>query len=89
MAKFFNGIPVLGSVGGGIDAFEGRAGRKRWTEIEAVIGRSWDGISTPSTAIVTIPDVDEAASEKAAEELAEPAPEPEATDEGTPRTTRS
>jgi hypothetical protein len=82
VAKFFNGHPVLGSVGGGIEAFEGRVGRKRWSEIEGVIGRSWDGVLDAIDSIVTVPDVDEAASEKAAEELAEPAPEPEAVDEG-------
>ena len=81
VAKFFNGHPVLGSVGGGIEAFEGRVGRKRWSEIEGVIGRSWDGVLDAIDSIVTVPDVDEAASEKAAEELAEPAPEPEAVDE--------
>lgn len=81
VSKFFNGNPVLGSVGGGIDAFEGRAGRKRWTEIEAVIGRSWDGVIDAIDAIVTTPDVDAAASEKAAKELAEPAPEPVVPDE--------
>src|SRR5882762_7236110 len=61
VSKLFNGNPVLGSVGGGIDAFEGRAGRKRWTEIEAVIGRTWDGVIDAIDAIVTTPDVDEAA----------------------------
>ena len=81
VSKFFNGHPVLGSVGGGIDAFEGRPGRKRWTEIEAVIGRSWDGVIDAIDSIITVPDVDDAASEKAAEELAEPAPEPETVDE--------
>jgi hypothetical protein len=81
VSKLFNGNPVLGSVGGGIDAFEGRAGRKRWTEIEAVIGRSWDGIIDAIDEIVTTPDVDAAASEKAAAELAEPAPEPVVPDE--------
>lgn len=83
VAKFFNGHPVLGSVGGGIEAFEGRVGRKRWSEIEAVIGRSWEGVLDAIDSIVTVPDVDEAASEKAAEELAEPAPEPETADEAT------
>jgi hypothetical protein len=83
VAKFFNGHPVLGSVGGGIEAFEGRVGRKRWSEIEGVIGRSWDGVLDAIDSIVTVPDVDEAASEKAAEELAEPAPESEAAAEST------
>jgi hypothetical protein len=77
VSKFFNGNPVLGSVGGGLEAFGGRTGRKRWSEIEVVIGRSWDGVVDAIDSIVTIPDVDEAASQKAADELAEPAPETE------------
>ncbi len=81
VTKFFNGNPVLGTVGGGIDAFAGRPGRKRWAEIEAVIGRSWDAVVDAIDEIVTIPDVDEAASEKAEAELAEPAPEPEVVEE--------
>ncbi|MFL6086501.1 MAG: primosomal protein [Mycobacterium sp.] len=81
VTKFFNGNPVLGTVGGGIDAFAGRAGRKRWAEIEAVIGRGWDNVIDAIDEIVTIPDVDKAASEKAKAELAEPAPEPEEEDE--------
>jgi hypothetical protein len=83
VAKLFNGNPVLGTVGGGIDAFDGRTGRKRWAEIETVIGRNWDGVLDAIDSLVTIPDVDEAAAEKAAEELAEPAPEPEVEDETT------
>jgi hypothetical protein len=78
VTKFFNGNPVLGTVGGGIDLFAGRAGRKRWAEIESVIGRGWDNVVDAIDAIVTIPDVDVAASEKADAELAEPVPEPEA-----------
>ena len=81
VTKFFNGNPVLGTVGGGIDAFAGRPGRKRWAEIEAVIGRSWDNVVDAIDEIVTIPDVDEAASQKAEAELAEPAPEPEVVEE--------
>src|SRR5690242_2871292 len=77
VTKFFNGNPVLGTVGGGVEAFAGRAGRKRWTEIEAVIGRGWDNVVDAIDEIVTIPGVDKAASEKAEAELAEPAPEPE------------
>jgi len=75
VSKFFNGNPVLGSLGGGLEAFEGRAGRKRWAEIEAVIARGWDGVVDAIDEIVSIPEVDSAASEKAAAELAEPAPE--------------
>jgi len=81
VTKFFNGNPVLGTVGGGLEAFAGRAGRKRWAEIETVIGRSWDNVVDAIDEIVTIPDVDKAASEKAEAELAEPAPEPEVVEE--------
>jgi hypothetical protein len=81
VTKFFNGNPVLGTVGGGLDAFAGRPGRKRWAEIEAVIGRGWDKVVDAIDEIVTIPDVDKAASEKAEAELAEPAPEPEEVEE--------
>jgi hypothetical protein len=81
VTKFFNGNPVLGTVGGGIEAFAGRAGRKRWAEIETVIGRAWDNVVDAIDEIVTIPDVDKAASEKAEAELAEPAPEPEEVEE--------
>jgi hypothetical protein len=83
VTKFFNGNPVLGTVGGGVDAFAGRPGRKRWAEIEAVIGRGWDTVVDAIDEIVTIPDVDEAASKKAEAELAEPAPEPEEVEETT------
>ena len=61
VTKFFNGNPVLGTVGGGIDAFAGRPGRKRWAEIETVIGRAWDNVVDAIDEIVTIPDVDAAA----------------------------
>ncbi|WP_102142182.1 protein export chaperone SatS [Mycobacterium hubeiense] len=77
VTKFFNGNPVLGTLGGGIDAFTGRAGRKRWAEIEAVIGRAWDNVVDALDGIVSTPDVDDAASEKAQAELDEPAPEPD------------
>jgi hypothetical protein len=77
VSKFFNGNPTLGSVGGGIEAFSGRAGRKRWAEIVAIIGRGWDGVLDAIDEIVATPDVDATASEKAAAELAEPAPEEE------------
>ena len=75
VSKFFNGNPVLGSLGGGIDAFAGRPGRKRWSEIETVIGRSWEGVLDAIDEIVTVADTDEAAATKAQEELDEPAPE--------------
>ena len=77
VTKFFNGNPVLGSLGAGIDTFAGRSGRKRWAEIEAAIGRSWDNVVDAIDQVVTTPDVDQAASEKAAAELEEPKPEAE------------
>jgi hypothetical protein len=83
VAKFFNGNPVLGSLGGGIDAFAGRTGRKRWAEVEAVIGRNWDGVIDSIDEVVTVPAVDSAASEQAAAELAEPAPELDEPDDST------
>lgn len=77
ISKFFNGNPGLGQLGGGIDAFAGRTGRKRWAEIETAIARSWDNVIDAIDELVSTPDVDAAASKKAAEELAEDAPEPE------------
>ena len=77
VSKFFNGNPVLGSLGGGIDAFTGRSGRKRWAEIVSVIGRSWDNVVDAIDDVVSIPDVNEAASQKAAAELEEEPPEVE------------
>ncbi|MBP2453761.1 protein export chaperone SatS [Mycolicibacterium lutetiense] len=76
ISKFFNGNPVLGTLGGGMDGFTGRSGRKRWAEIEAVIGRGWDSVLDAIDEIVTIPeDIDAGAVKKAAAELEEPAPE--------------
>jgi len=77
VTKFFNGNPVLGTVGGGADAFAGRTGRKRWADIESLIGRGWDTVVDAIDEIVTTPDVDAPAVEKAQAELDEPAPEPE------------
>ena len=81
VTKFFNGNPVLGSLGAGMDSFSGRSGRKRWSEIGAVIGRSWDNVVDAIDEVMTTPDVDEAASEKAAAELEGPKPEPEDVEE--------
>ena len=75
VTKFFNGNPVLGTVGGGVEAFAGRAGRKRWAEIEKIIARGWDNVLEAIDAIITTPDVDRAAAQKAQAELDEPAPE--------------
>ncbi|HKV18238.1 MAG TPA: primosomal protein [Mycobacterium sp.] len=77
VTKFFNGNPVLGSLGNGMADFSGRSGRKRWSEIGAVIGRSWDNVVDAIDEVITIPDTDKAAADKAAAELEEPAPEPD------------
>lgn len=77
VSKFFNGNPVLGLLGNGVDSFAGRAGRKRWSEIGAVIGRNWDNVVDAIDEVITTPDADTAASEKAAAELEGPKPEPE------------
>ncbi|MBN3513315.1 protein export chaperone SatS [Mycolicibacterium nivoides] len=76
ISKFFNGNPVLGTVGGGLEGFTGRSGRKRWAEIEAVVARGWDGVLDAIDEIVTIPEeLDADAVKKAEAELEEPAPE--------------
>jgi hypothetical protein len=77
ISKFFNGNPGLGQLGGGVDAFSGRTGRKRWAEIESAIGRNWDNVVDAIDELVSTPAVDAAAAKKAADELAEDAPEPE------------
>ncbi|BBY43819.1 protein export chaperone SatS [Mycolicibacterium celeriflavum] len=81
VAKFFNGNPVLGTLGGGIDTFSGRRGRKQWAAIEAVIARGWDNVVDALDEVITTPDVDADAVKKAEAELAEPAPEPEPEEE--------
>ncbi|HEY9263733.1 MAG TPA: primosomal protein [Mycobacterium sp.] len=81
VTKFFNGNPVLGTVGGGVEAFSGRAGRKRWAEIEKIIARGWDKVVDAIDEIVTTPAVDSAAVAKAQAELDADAPEPEEDDD--------
>ena len=76
--KFFNGNPTLGTLSGGIGHFTGKAGLKRWNAIAAVVARSWDDVLGAVDEIVSIPDVDTAASDTAATELAEPFEEEEA-----------
>ena len=80
VTKFFNGNPVLGTVGGGAEAFSGRAGKKRWAEIEKIIARGWDKVIDAIDEIITTPDVDSAAVAKAQAELDEDAPEPDEDD---------
>lgn len=75
VSKFFNGNPVLGSLGGGIEAFAGRPGRKRWADIEAAVGRNWEAIIDAIDGLVTVPEVDADESKKAEAELEQDAPE--------------
>jgi len=77
VTKFFNGNPVLGTVGGGVESYAGRAGRKRWADIEKIISRGWDAVIESIDEIITTPDVDAAAVAKAQTELDAPVPEPE------------
>jgi hypothetical protein len=77
VTKFFNGNPSLGTLGGGIGHFTGRAGLKRWHAIADVIARGWDDVLAAIDAIVTIPEVDASASARAADELSEPPEEDE------------
>jgi hypothetical protein len=95
--KFFNGNPTLGTLGGGIDHFTGKAGLKRWHVIADVVGRSWDDVLAALDEIMSTPEVDTKVSDAAAAELAEPveeeevepesADEPEAADEEEPEAT--
>ncbi len=69
--KFFNGNPSLGTLAGGIEHFTGKAGLKRWNGIAEIVGRSWDDVLRALDEIISVPDVDSAASDAAAAELAE------------------
>jgi hypothetical protein len=84
--KFFNGNPTLGTLSGGIGHFTGKAGLKRWNAIAAVVARSWDDVLGAVEEIVSIPDVDSAATDTAAAELAEPFEEAEPVEEDGPET---
>ena len=75
ISKFFNGNPVLSSVSGGIADFSDRAGLRRWNEIGAVVGKSWDKVIDAIEDVISTPEVDSKASVKAEAELDEPAPE--------------
>jgi hypothetical protein len=77
VSKLFNGNPVLATLGGGLESYKGRAGRKRWADIEAAIDRNWDKVLDAIDELVSTPEVDTTSVEKAKKELDEPAPEPE------------
>jgi hypothetical protein len=72
VSRFFNGNPRLSDVNRGIDEFAGRSGRKRWNDIAAIVGRSWEGVLSAIEDIITTPQVDEGLVATAAEQLAEP-----------------
>ena len=72
VTRFFNGNPNLGLVAGGIEQFNGRAGRKHWDTVGEIVARGWDGVLTAIDGIVTTPEVDQRAAAKAAAELDEP-----------------
>ncbi|MEI7545243.1 MAG: primosomal protein [Mycobacteriaceae bacterium] len=72
VTRFFNGNPNLGLVAGGIEQFNGRAGRKHWDTVGEIVARGWDGVLTAIDGIVTTPAVDQRAAAKAAAELDEP-----------------
>ena len=59
VTKFFNGNPTLSGVNAGIEEFAGKSGGKRWSNIAAIVGRSWDGVLAAIDEIITTPDVDE------------------------------
>ncbi|MCG5431705.1 primosomal protein [Mycobacterium sp. MYCO198283] len=73
VTKFFNGNPVLTTLGGGPELFTGRDGQKRWDDIGALVLRSWDGVLDAIDAVVTVPEVDAEAAKRAETELAEAA----------------
>ncbi len=72
VTRFFNGNPTLGLVSGGIEQFNGRAGRKRWAGIGEIVARGWDGVVSAIDEVITTPAVDANASAQAAAELEEP-----------------
>ena len=72
VTRFFNGNPNLGLLAGGIEQFEGRAGRKNWDSIGDIVARGWDGVLSAIDDLVSTPAVDAKASAKAAAELDEP-----------------
>ena len=72
VTRFFNGNPNLGLLAGGVEQFEGRAGKKRWDSIGDIVTRGWDGVLSAIDELVTTPSVDTKASATAAAELDEP-----------------
>jgi hypothetical protein len=82
VTKLFNGNPKLATLSIGADYFSGKAGLKRWHEIEQVIGRNWDKVVDAIDEIVCTPEVDAEVSAQAdAELLAAPENEVDDVDE--------
>lgn len=69
VTKLFNGNPTLATLNSGAEHFSGKAGLKRWHEIEVVIGRNWDNVVDAIDEIVSTPDVDTEVSGQAEAEL--------------------
>ncbi|OAT70718.1 primosomal protein [Mycobacteroides immunogenum] len=67
--KLINGNPVLGTLSGGAESFTGKDGLKRWNQIGAIVGKSWDSVIDAIDEIAATPDVDEELSAAADAEL--------------------
>ncbi|MGH3725271.1 MAG: primosomal protein [Mycobacterium sp.] len=67
--KLINGNPVLTTLSGGAESFTGKDGLKRWNQIGAIVGKSWDAVVDAIDEIAATPDVDEALSAAAEAEL--------------------
>ncbi|ORB56687.1 primosomal protein [Mycobacteroides saopaulense] len=67
--KLINGNPVLGTLSAGAESFTGKDGLKRWNQIGAIVGKSWDSVVDAIDEIAATPDVDEELSAAADAEL--------------------
>ncbi|QCH25193.1 primosomal protein [Mycobacteroides salmoniphilum] len=67
--KLINGNPVLSTLSGGAESFTGKDGLKRWNQIGAIVGKSWDSVVDAIDEIAATPDVDEELSAAADAEL--------------------
>lgn len=67
--KLINGNPVLSTLSGGAESFTGKDGLKRWNQIGAIVGKSWDSVVDAIDEIAATPDVDEELSAVADAEL--------------------
>ncbi|MBB4853189.1 hypothetical protein HNP40_000555 [Mycobacteroides chelonae] len=67
--KLINGNPVLGTLSAGAESFKGKDGLKRWNQIGAIVGKSWDSVVDAIDEIAATPDVDEELSAAADAEL--------------------